>query len=119
MRWGIETSFRDLKYSIGLLHFHSKKVEYILQEIFAGLVMYNFSELITSHVIIEKGNRKNIYKVNFSVAVHICREFLIKINTPPEIEAIIAGYITPVRPGRSSPRNMKIKQAISFMYRVS
>ncbi|MFQ8900510.1 MAG: transposase [[Clostridium] scindens] len=24
-RWGIETSFRDLKYTIGLLHFHSKK----------------------------------------------------------------------------------------------
>lgn len=34
MRWGIETSFRDLKYTVGLLHFHSKKVEYILQEIF-------------------------------------------------------------------------------------
>lgn len=76
MRWGIETSFRDLKYTIGLLHFHSKKVEYILQEIFASLIMYNFSELITSHVVIEKGTRKYEYKVNFSVAVHICREFL-------------------------------------------
>jgi len=35
MRWGIETSFRDLKYTIGLSAFHSKKVEHILQEIFA------------------------------------------------------------------------------------
>ena len=78
MRWGIETSFRDLKYTVGLLHFHSKKVEYILQEIFASLIMYNFSELITSHVVIEKGNRKYDYKVNFSVSVHICREFLLK-----------------------------------------
>jgi len=34
--------------------FHSKKVEFILQEIFARLVMYNFSELITLHVVIEK-----------------------------------------------------------------
>ena len=25
MRWGIETSFRELKYTIGLLHFHAKK----------------------------------------------------------------------------------------------
>ncbi len=24
-RWGIETSFRDLKYSIGLTHFHAKE----------------------------------------------------------------------------------------------
>ena len=119
MRWGIETSFRDLKYTIGLLHFHSKKVEYILQEIFASLIMYNFSELITSHVVIEKGTRKYEYNVNFSVAVHICREFLLKVNIPPDIESLIARYITPIRPGRSRPREMKVKQAISFMYRVA
>lgn len=33
MRWGIETSFRALKYTIGLLRFHAKKVEHIFQEI--------------------------------------------------------------------------------------
>ena len=119
MRWGIETSFRDLKYTVGMLRFHSKKVEYILQEIFASLIMYNFSELITSRVVIEKGNRKYEYKVNFSVSVHICREFLFKEIFPPDIELLIARYITPIRPGRSRPRNMKVKQAISFMYRVS
>lgn len=119
MRWGIETSFRDLKYTIGLLHFHSKKVEYILQEIFARLIMYNFSELITSHVVMEKKDRKYEYKVNFSVAVHICREFLLGKGIPPDIEALIARYITPIRPGRSRPRDRKSKQAISFMYRVA
>lgn len=120
MRWGIETSFRDLKYTTGLLHFHSKKEEYILQEIFARLVMYNFSELITSHVILEKRNRKYDYKVNFSVAAHICREFLWNKCIPPDnVEALIARYITPIRPGRSRPRDMKVKQAISFMYRVA
>lgn len=119
MRWGIETSFRDLKYTVGLLHFHSKKVEYILQEIFSRLIMYNFSELITLHVIIEKKDRKYEYKVNFSIAVHICREFLFSINIPPDIETLIARYITPIRPGRSRPRDMKVKQAISFMYRVA
>lgn len=119
MRWGIETSFRDLKYTVGLLHFHSKKVEYILQEIYAGLIMYNFSELITSHVVIEKSNRKHEYKVNFSVAVHICREFLLKESIPPDIERLIARYVTPIRPGRSGPRDMKVKQAISFMYRIA
>ncbi len=25
LRWGIETSFRDLKYTIGMLDFHSKR----------------------------------------------------------------------------------------------
>lgn len=27
-RWGIETSFRDLKYTLGMLHFHSKNLFY-------------------------------------------------------------------------------------------
>ena len=53
MRWGIETSFRDLKYSLALSYFHSKKTENILQEIFAKLTMYNFAELITSHVVVK------------------------------------------------------------------
>ncbi|MGN1158471.1 MAG: IS4 family transposase, partial [Agathobacter sp.] len=44
MRWGIETSFRQLKYAIGMQSFHAKKVEYVKQEIFAKLIVYNFSE---------------------------------------------------------------------------
>ena len=60
LRWGIETSFRQLKYTIGLSLFQSKKVEYITQEIFARLTMYNFCELITSHVVIQKKRRKYV-----------------------------------------------------------
>ena len=41
-RWGIETSFRDLKYSVGLVNFHAKKKEGILQEIFARFTNFNF-----------------------------------------------------------------------------
>lgn len=29
MRWGIEASFRELKYTIGLSHFHSKRPDFI------------------------------------------------------------------------------------------
>ncbi|MBW9158408.1 transposase [Clostridium tagluense] len=46
--WGIETSFRELKYAIGLTNLHSKKTAYIVQEIFARLTMYNFCEMITA-----------------------------------------------------------------------
>ena len=48
MRWGIETSFRELKYAIGLTNFHSKKCDYIQQEIWARLILYNFCEAITT-----------------------------------------------------------------------
>lgn len=49
MRWGIETSFRELKYAVGLSYFHSKKEELILQEIFARLIVYNFCQSIALH----------------------------------------------------------------------
>jgi len=35
-RWGIESSFRKLKYTIGMSNFHAYKPKYIKQEIFAG-----------------------------------------------------------------------------------
>lgn len=59
-RRGIETSFRDLKYTIGMLNFHSKKVMCIQQEIYAHMIMYNFAESITSHVVIKKTKKTYI-----------------------------------------------------------
>ena len=119
MRWGIETSFRDLKYTVGLLHFHAKKVENITQEIYARLIMYNFSELITSYVAIQKFNRKHPCKANFSVAVQVCRQFLLGNVSPPDVEATIGKNLSVIRTGRSSPRNMVVKHAISFLYRIT
>ena len=119
MRWGIETSFRKLKYTLGLLCFHAKKVEHILQEIFARLIMYNFTELITSHTVIQKKDRKYAYKANFSAAVHICRQFLRGDVSPPRVEALISRFISPIRPGRSSPRKLNVKEPVSFLYRVA
>ena len=118
-RWGIETSFRNLKYTVGLLHFHSKKVDFIFQEIYARLIMYNFFELIISQTVIQKQQRKYAYMINFSVAAHICREFFLKRIPPDDIEALIARYLTPVRPDRSRPRKMSPKTPISFLYRVA
>ena len=119
MRWGIETSFRELKYTVGLLHFHAKKVENITQEIFARLIMYNFAELITSHVVIQKSNRKYPYKANFSVAIQVCRQFLLGNISPPGVEATISRNVSVTRTGRSNPRNMVVKHAVSFLYRVA
>ncbi len=119
-RWGIETSFRSLKYTVGLLHFHSKKVMCIKQEIYAKMIMYNFTEMVTSHVIIRSRKRKYIYKANFTIATHMCRLFFRGNATSPEIEAMIARNTIPIRPGRSSPRTMgKTRTHICFCYRVA
>jgi len=120
-RWGIETSFRELKYAVGLTHFHAKKVEYIVQEIFARMIMYNFSEMITSHVVIQYRDTRYAYQVNFTVAIHICKYFFrCRDNVlPPNVEALIQKNILPIRPGRKDIRKIRYKTAVSFIYRVA
>ncbi|MDF2673809.1 MAG: hypothetical protein K0R09_2074 [Clostridiales bacterium] len=121
MRWGIETSFRELKYAIGLTNFHSKKAAYILQEIFARLTMYNFCEIITTHVVIQQKGRKYSYQVNFTMAISICLYYFRSSNaiSPPNVEALIQKNILPVRNGRKDPRKVRTKSSVSFIYRVA
>ena len=121
MRWGIETSVRDLKHTVGLNHFHSKKVEFIKQEIFARLVLYNFCEAITSHVVVQNKPRKHTYQLNFSAAVDVCRQFLLdrSMLSPPDVEALLLKYVQPVRNGRHDPRKVKPRSFVSFTYRVA
>lgn len=121
MRWGIETSFRALKYAVGLASFHSKRTEYITQEVFAALIMYNFSELIASHAIVQQKNTRYCYQINFALAVRICRHFLHSCDSlhPPNVEALILAYILPVRNGRCFPRNIHFRQAVGFNYRLA
>ena len=122
LRWGIETSFRSLKYTVGMLHFHSKKAECIFQEVFASLVIYNLTEWITAQVIIQKPDCKHAYRVNFTVAVHICRKMLSEKMHPPDVEILIAKYIVPIRPNRKYERCMSKRgkdSAINFIYRIA
>lgn len=118
-RWGIETSFRSLKYTVGLLHFHAKKSEHIIQEIFAKLTMYNFTELISANISIRKAKRKYSYKINFSVAVNVCRKFFVGLCAPKFVETVIEKHILPIRPNQSNPRKLHSKPAVSFVYRVA
>lgn len=118
MRWGIETSFRDLKYSLSLSYFHSKKTENILQEVFARLTMYNFSELITSHIVVKQKSRKHLYKINFAAAVHICRNFFLKNISPSDVEALLLMHLLPVRHRSANLRRRSPRAAPSFTYRI-
>lgn len=120
-RWGIETSFRELKYAVGMTNLHAKKAEYIEQEIFARLIMYNFAEMITLHVIIHHTDGRHSYQVNFTVAIHICKYFFRCCSNvlSPDVEALIQKNILPVRPNRKDKRKIRAKTAVSFIYRVA
>lgn len=76
LRWDEETSFRDLKYPLCLKAFHSQKYEYIIQEVWARAILYNFCSEIAMAVEIPEKKRKYVYQVNYSEAIKICRDFL-------------------------------------------
>lgn len=121
LRWGIETSFRELKYAVGLINFHAKKVEYIKQEVFARLTMYNYCEAIITQIVVKQTKKTKVYQVNFSLAIFICREYLSNKRKlkPPDIEQLIQRNILPVRPGRQDTRKVNAQKPVSFLYRVA
>lgn len=121
MRWGVETSFRKLKHTIGLTHLHTKKTEFVFQEVFAKIVMYNFCEIITGQVVFEQKSRKHDYQVNSSIAMHICIQFFKtkKNEHPPDVKALIERHILPIRKGRTYPRKIRNRTFVSFNYRVA
>lgn len=118
LRWDEETSFRDLKYPLCLKAFHSQKYEYIIQEVWARAILYNFCSEIAMAVEIPEKKRKYVYQVNYSEAIKICRDFLrIHDGTTLDVEGLIAQNILPVRPGRTFPRQARFKLPIRFCYR--
>lgn len=119
LRWTEENAFRDLKYPLCLKAFHSRKYEYIVQEIWARAILHNFSSAIISGVKIEKNNTRHKYQVNFAEAFKTCREFL-RIHdgrTEMDVEGLIAQNIEPIRPGRTFARQHRFKLPTSFCYR--
>lgn len=120
-RWGIETAFRELKYGLGLVNLHGKKDDFVKQEIVAAMIMANFCSRIVNEVVVQK-NYANIheYKVNMSMAIHICRQFYrAKDMNEKKLLQDIAKYTEPVRPGRQDERNIRAKSFVGFIYRVS
>ena len=122
-RWGIESSFRKLKYTIGLSSFHAYKPDYIQQEIWAKLIAYNITEMLINLVPIEKNNTKHTYKVNFSRASHICRIFLCHHPEKDSIDvmSLLQKELIPIRNERQYPRlqTAHFRRPRYFIYRPS
>lgn len=122
MRWGIETSFRLVKYALDLNAFHSKKRKLIKQEIYARLLLYNFCQRIVQDIKIpKKDKQKYVYQINFTESFHIIRTFLRKKKggKNPPVENLIVKYILPIRPGRKDARHVSPKKVVCFNYRYN
>ena len=101
MRWNIETSFRNLKYALALVYLHSVNRDFIIQEIYAKLILYNFASLL--HRYAEKAKKapkkenKYRYKVSFTDAVPVAQMFL-RRNIPNKIiKALLLKHMTAIR----------------------
>lgn len=121
MRWGIETSFRDLKYSIGLVNLHGKSDAYAEQEIYASLAMFNaVSRLSREAVIRQPSEGVYAYKVNYKMATHLCREYLRSSDMDSyELMKQITKNSVAIRPGRQDQRKLRAKGFVGFTYRVA
>ena len=117
LRWGQETSFRDLKKTIGTCNFHSKDPQYIEFEIFSRMILYNFCTLIAMKVPVHRPDGKWIYQVNLSMAIKICISFLTGGLSSVKVNGLIGRYILPVRPDRSYDRIHRFQKPASFAYR--
>lgn len=53
-RWGIELSYRDLKYTLGMNNMHSRKTNSIKQEIYSTLIMHNFCRINSTFAEVKK-----------------------------------------------------------------
>ena len=125
-RWGIEISFRYLKHAAGLLYFHSKKQEFLIQEIYASIVMYNFGVFLANEAAAEnekrsrKSDNKRRYAIDFSTAIRQSRNYFLRRpeEKPVDIIKLLCKFVHAVKePFRKFPRSLRGIGAIRFTYR--
>ena len=116
LRWNQETAFRYLKYPGNMVHIHSLKKEFLLQEIYGKLTAYNFTSCMIAAIEYQpKKTDKYSYAINHTQALKICIRFLKgKIQ---DLESLIVRFIVPVRPGRRFERNLRRQSADTLAYR--
>lgn len=117
LRWGIETSFRFLKYNVALNYFHSKRRDFIIQEIYARLVLYNLTMLLVHSVSLPKRSTKHKYKISVSDAVITCRNYILNKIKSTEVKPLLLKYLTCVRPGRTFIRKKRSKRFVPLVNR--
>lgn len=86
----------------------------VFQEIYAKLIMYNFSALIAYSQNVPAGKR-----INFAKSMHVCYQFFKEQLSDIVLEKMMSKYLTPIHPERCFERNKNNKNAVSFTYRIS
>ncbi|MDE6313602.1 MAG: hypothetical protein K2M46_08300 [Lachnospiraceae bacterium] len=89
----------------------------------AMIILYNVTETIINHTIVEKHETKHSYKENFTVAAHISRIFL-RLTTKEDsmdVMKILPSELIPVRDECQYPRlkTAHFRKPRYFIYRAA
>ena len=119
-RWQIETAFRNLKFSLTANAFHSRQDEFVEQELWAHIIMYNVISRMASIVAVSQGARRHPYRLNFKMTVRVVHDYIDKKKFSIErlIEDLLP-YQVPVRPDRSYARRLSQQKAVDARYRAA
>lgn len=129
LRWQIETAIGQLKYGAGLRISHSRKAEFVKQEIYAALICWNLTVTIARFAALKeeqaavKRHRRHQYRINLTNAVRFMKKQLCsrwrldREFNAEEIESEICREKSCVRPGRSFKRNLRAKRFIWYSWR--
>lgn len=117
LRWKIETAFRQFKWSLQNIFFHSKQRQKILQELWAKLIMFNICSTIQKIGSAQIPRTKYRYQLSFK---RIAEEYHLYLHhgiRAPDFLENIQVTLSPVRPRRSFPRKVRAQGPKSFQYR--
>lgn len=121
LRWGIETSYHELKESMQVTNISSSKDGIIRQEIYSQMMVYNILQSICNDLEtqISQERFKHPMKINFNMAIGFLKRFLLRIlieedeekkrKLSNELFDNILRNLVPIRKERSYPRNKNKK----------
>ena len=117
LRWGIETAYRDLKYSCSLVRLHSIKESLRTQEIYAKMILFNFASYLQKLVGLpeQDPDNKYTYVINFRHTIKESMRYL--QDRIKDIVKAIRMKKTASRPGRSFPRERSCQSAVPLTNR--
>ena len=130
-RWEIENSYNSIKNKLKIESFSGNLPQFIYQDIYAQIVVYNqIQDILYTGRKIKKSSKGNEYKINEGKAIGIFKEKYIKImliNSPKEamkefdkLEKEIEKYTSRIRKDRkSNKREWKPSNKYRTNYKTS
>lgn len=126
MRWGIETSFRQLKHDDCASFMHSRKKNVAIGEMILSMVFHNICTMVLM-LLAEKAHQYSahhalLYRISYSDLASTLRLFISGRSPTITIDKIVGELLItlqPVRNGRSFIRVIVNHPFVPFIYRAA